>query len=86
MRLEGFAVSLSSVAVESAAGFRAGTPQLLIQGPYLNPQDGRNAYDATADGARFLMIKNASDPDNTPTQIVIVQNWLEELKRLVPPR
>ena len=32
------------------------------------------------------MIKEGSGPDQTtaPTSIVVVQNWLEELKRLVP--
>ena len=33
------------------------------------------------------MIKPASlDPSARPASIVVVQNWLEELKRLVPVR
>jgi serine/threonine-protein kinase len=84
LRLDGPNVSLLSVAVEPGASFRAGNPQLLVQGPYRIPQGGRNNYDATADGARFLMIKDALDPDAAPTKIVIVQNWFEELRRLVP--
>ena len=39
------------------------------------------------DGRRFLRIKEgASDDsgDSTPQSFVIVENWTEELKRLVP--
>ena len=42
-------------------------------------------YDVAADGRRFLMIKeDASRPDQRPIQLVVVQNFFEELKRLVP--
>jgi len=41
-------------------------------------------YDVTADGQRFLMIKETSTESAGPPPIIIVQNWLEELKRLVP--
>jgi len=84
LRADGPTVSVMSVAVESGEVFRHGPPQRLLQGPYVIPQAGANNYDATRDGSRFLMIKNAADPDATPTRIVIVQNWFEEVKRLVP--
>jgi hypothetical protein len=38
-------------------------------------------YDVTADGQRFLMIKD-SDTEVFPSQINVVLNWSEELKRL----
>ena len=39
------------------------------------------------DGKRFLMIKEGSGPDQPPRRtIVVVQNWTEELKRLVPTK
>ena len=43
-------------------------------------------YDVSLDGQRFLMIKDAAGPDQSasPPRIVVVQNWLEEVKRLVP--
>jgi hypothetical protein len=43
-------------------------------------------YDIAADGQRFLMIKDGggSDQAATPLQIIVVQNFFEELKRLVP--
>jgi hypothetical protein len=38
------------------------------------------------DGQRFLIIKAGGDGDQPalPPQVVAVQNWFEELKRLAP--
>ena len=53
----------------------------LFSGPYLNV--GGLSYDVTPDGTRFLVLKQ---PEQRPaTQIHVVANWFEELKRLVPP-
>ncbi len=41
-------------------------------------------YDILPDGKRFVMIRGA-DPQGT-REIVLVQNWFEELKRLVPAK
>ncbi len=42
-------------------------------------------YDVTADGQRFLMVQNAANIDSAaPASLIVVQNWHEELKRLVP--
>jgi len=38
-------------------------------------------YDVTRDGQRFLMVK---DQSGSATQINVVVNWFDELKRLVP--
>jgi hypothetical protein len=45
-------------------------------------------WDVTRDGKRLLMLKPvASDAAQVrQNQIVVVQNWTEELKRLVPTR
>jgi serine/threonine-protein kinase len=44
-------------------------------------------YDVSADGQRFLMIKPVeSDATTAPSQIVVVQHFDEELKRLVPTK
>jgi hypothetical protein len=34
-------------------------------------------------GQRFLMVKDDQESDERP-RIIIVQNWTDELKRLVP--
>ena len=43
-------------------------------------------YDVSPDGQRFLMIKVGGGSDQTAptTNIVVIQHWFEELKRLVP--
>ena len=43
--------------------------------------------DVSSDGRRFLMIKPTAGSGQTPAlqSLVVVQNWFEELKRLVPP-
>ena len=75
------------VSITAGASFTAGSPTILVQGNYLAPQTLRLTYDVSLDGKRFLMIKNAeAQTDATPPQIVVVQNWLEELKRLVPTK
>lgn len=59
----------------------------MIKGPngYIAPQYGR-PYDVSSDGRRFLMIEGAGAAGATAVQppLVVVQNWHEELKRLVP--
>jgi hypothetical protein len=40
-------------------------------------------YDISADGQRFLMLK-PGEQAQTATQINVVTNWVEELKRRVP--
>ena len=42
-------------------------------------------YDVAPDGQRFVMIQRC-EPGPASTQIHVVLNWLEELKRLAPPR
>jgi len=46
---------------------------------------GRN-YDISPNGQQFLMVKEARQRDDTsaPTQLIVVLNWFEELKRRVP--
>jgi eukaryotic-like serine/threonine-protein kinase len=46
---------------------------------------GGRTYDVAPDGRRFLMTQQRDDGSQPPiTQVVLVQNWLEELKRLAP--
>ena len=76
------------MAVPFSAGleFSAGIPERLFQGPYDLENPARRTYDVAPDGERFLMIKNDSAAAELadPSQIVLVTNWLTELKRLVP--
>ena len=39
---------------------------------------------ALHDGQRFLMLKQAGDPNATPASMVVVEHWFEDLKARVP--
>jgi hypothetical protein len=41
-------------------------------------------FDIAPDGRRFLMITQGSGNEAAPRNLIVVQNWHEELKRLVP--
>ena len=41
-------------------------------------------YDVTADGRRFLMVQQKERPAVSASNMVLVQNWFEELKARVP--
>jgi serine/threonine-protein kinase len=75
-----------AVRVTTSPALVVGAPQVLFTGRFfLQPSGGspRPQFDVTADGQRFLMIE--SERVAQP-RIVIVQNWFEELRRLLPPR
>jgi serine/threonine-protein kinase len=80
-------VAMLAVPVEPGQSFRPGAPTELFAGPYFYGAtvSSSDVYDVAADG-RFLMIKEpeAADGGQTQPDIVIVENWFEELKRLVP--
>jgi hypothetical protein len=40
-------------------------------------------YDVAADGQRFLMVQQKDRPATRVADMVIVQNWVEELKEKV---
>jgi serine/threonine-protein kinase len=67
-----------------STAWSAGTPVVLFQGRYFTETPGRT-YDVSPDGRRFLMVKEAgADLGDARPQIIVVQHWFEELKRLVP--
>jgi len=78
------------VAVTLQPRFNAGKPRLLWTGHYSHgmstscgpPGTTSSNYDVTPDGQRFLMITD-SEQDATPTQVNVVLNWVEEVKRLM---
>jgi hypothetical protein len=45
----------------------------------------RCGWDVSPDGQRFLITKGKEVKTQPVTELILVQYWLEELKRLVPP-
>jgi Tol biopolymer transport system component len=76
-----------SVRVGRGATWNASPPQKLLDARYFLQMGGSRNYDVSPDGKRFLMIKSADGPATlAPQSLVVVQNWFEELRRLVPAR
>ena len=55
-------------------------PQLAFETEYVDTPG--ISYDVSSDGRYLYVVKSANPPD--PTRLYVVQNWFEELKRLVP--
>jgi serine/threonine-protein kinase len=67
----------------SGPAFSAGTPRQLFEGRFATSTPA-GAFDVTPDGRRFLMVQVFDPPQAPVVQLILVQNWLDELKRLVP--
>ena len=68
---------MMAVDLQTEPGLSAGRPRLLFEAPELSRE-----YDLSPDGRKFVMIRD--EEASTQPQYRIVQNWFEELKRLVP--
>ena len=71
---------MMAVDITTDPTFTAGTPKLLFEGVYFS-YGPRAEYDVTPDGQKFLMIKTGEEQ---VTELNVIQNWFEELRRLVP--
>ena len=72
-----------AVAYDTEPTFSPGIPDTLFVGDYMY-SIGRKSYDVGPDG-RFLMMKPVGQTEGAgPPRINVVQNFFEELNRLVP--
>jgi hypothetical protein len=73
-----------AVPVTLGAKLAVGMPKIVFEGPYFPAGPGIRGFEVMPDGS-FLLLKAASVPQpNSAATVTIVQNWFEELKRLVP--
>jgi eukaryotic-like serine/threonine-protein kinase len=75
---------MMAVDIATQPGFAAGKPRVLFEGPYVPTVFTAPNYDVSPDGQRFLMLKPSEQEETAPTEINVVLNWFEELKRRVP--
>jgi hypothetical protein len=75
---------MMAVDIAMEPGFTAGKPRMLFEGRYELARVPIANYDVSLDGQRFLMVKPSEQAQAAPTQINVVLNWFEELKRRVP--
>jgi Tol biopolymer transport system component len=71
-----------SADVELEPTFRAGRPEHLFTGRFLIDALRQQSYDVSPDGERFLMVEEHEG--SAQARAVIVLNWMEEVKRLLP--
>ena len=76
---------LMAVPLQPGPGFNHGNAAVVVDRAYSLGGTGGRTYDVSADGTRFLMIKDAAASGTAP-QLVVVLNFFEELKRLVPAK
>ena len=80
--------ALMSVKVEAKGAWNAAAPVKVFEARQysgVGPGNGTGrTYDVSVDGRRFLMIKQAEEGTATVAPLVVVQNWFEELNKLVP--
>jgi Tol biopolymer transport system component len=81
----GLGSTVFAASIESEPDFSAGTPSLLFYGTYVGagPQSG---LDISADGERFLLLKDTARVEQVPGQTVLVavESWFDEVNRRVP--
>ena len=77
---------LMAVSVRIDPSLDFGNPEVVLEESYFySAGSGGRTYDVSPDGERFLMIKEGGGGDETPpAELILVLNWFEELKRLVP--
>ena len=72
------------VDVRTDGGFAATKPRLLFEKPGYGYGYPIRAYDLSLDSQRFLIVKEEQRKPSPATEMILVQNWFEEIKRLVP--
>jgi hypothetical protein len=78
------AAHMMAVDIATTPTFTAGVPRALKSVVSINSARG---YDVSRDGRRFVTVReNNKSPEPPPTQMILVQNWFEELKRRVPTK
>ncbi|MBI4481213.1 MAG: PD40 domain-containing protein, partial [Acidobacteria bacterium] len=72
-----------AVDISTEPSFQAGTPRLVFEGSYVrHGGTPETNFDVTPDGQGFLMLRAVEQQPQS--EIRVVQNWFEELKRRVP--
>ena len=80
--------AIMRVGVTPGAAWTPTTPEVLVKPGYVT-QTGNpgRSYDISPDGQRLLLIKQRMvGTASASTSIIVVQNWVEELKRLAPAK
>jgi serine/threonine-protein kinase len=72
------------VEMNTQSTFNAGRPRLLFTGPIVR-SPGRINYDVAPNGESFVMV-DSGEESGAATDVNVLLNWFEELKRRVPTK
>ena len=72
-----------AVAVKTGATLVAGRPQVLFESSMAS-QNGSRPFDVAPDGRFFIIRSGQTEAGVAAPNLILVQHWIEELKRLVP--
>jgi serine/threonine-protein kinase len=76
---------MTVVAVQTETSFGVGSARVLFDTRSFSLAGiGRN-FDVSPDGTRFLMVKDLPVPTDAK-RLIVVENWFEDLKHLVPKK
>jgi hypothetical protein len=76
---------MMAVSVATHPRLNIGSPRVLFEPGFRNSVPLRS-YDVSADGRHFLMNQPMPDRPAVAQQMILVQNWFEELKARVPTK
>jgi len=74
---------MMAVSIATTPRFSPGTPMKFFEGQFMPQNSAMANYDVSPDGQRFLMV---AERNETPRQINVALNWIEELKGKVPAK
>jgi serine/threonine-protein kinase len=72
-----------AVDVQTEAGFSPGSPRFLFE-KRIGTSVPVRSYDISLDDQRFLMVREEERVPQPVTEMILIQNWFEELKKHVP--
>ena len=81
------ATTLFAVPIGTEPTLQVGSPEMVFQGSHPLDEFGGQGFQDISPGQRFLLIREGDQTDDTsaPTaEIVLVQNFFEELRERVP--
>jgi hypothetical protein len=76
--------AIMAARVGAASSWSNAPAAQIVAAGYFDGGEVMRTFDVSADGSRFLVIKQLGNLDGAGRNIILVQNWHEELKRRVP--
>jgi serine/threonine-protein kinase len=73
--------TMMAVSIETRPTLRLGQPQRLFEGHFQSSSDVGLSFAVSPDSRRFLMVRQDESPREA-TELVVVQNWFQEIERL----